>query len=166
MTVMKAEFINPFIKSLKDVINTMAQIKLKADQPIKKSSDVSKGDVTGLIGMIGPQVKGSMSISFEEKLAFNLMRSILGENPSEIDEGVTDMVGEITNMICGGAKSELYEEGYEFEMAVPMIVSGEKHVIHHKVSGPKILLPFVSKSGTAYLEICFNEAVDPTLDEE
>jgi chemotaxis protein CheX len=59
-------------------------------------------------------------------------------------------------MICGGAKNELYDQGYEFEMAVPVIVSGSNHSIQHKVEGPKIILTFTSKSGNAYLEICFD----------
>jgi chemotaxis protein CheX len=66
------------------------------------------------------------------------------------------MVGEMTNMICGGAKNVLAEQDYHFEMATPVIVSGSNHTIQHKVDGPKIILTFTSKLGNAYLEICFD----------
>ncbi len=67
------------------------------------------------------------------------------------------MIGEITNMVCGGAKRILGENGYEFELATPTIISGKGHEIHHKVSGPKLLMPFISSFGKAYIEISFDK---------
>jgi len=151
------KFINPFIISLQNVVETMAMIRLQTQKPKRKSSALAMGDVSGIIGMVGPQIKGSMAITFDTELALNMMKNMLGEEAKSISEEVRDMVGEMTNMICGGAKSSLAEQGYEFEMAVPVIVSGEHHTIQHKVDGPKILLTFVSEQGNAYLEICFDE---------
>lgn len=153
---MKVEFVNPFITSLKNVIKTMASIELEVEKPKRKTNEISHGDVSGIIGMVGPQVKGSMAITFDKDLAFNIMKNMLGDAASTIDEEVRDMVGEMTNMICGGAKNSLYDQGYEFEMAVPVIVSGTNHSIQHKVEGPKIILTFKSDAGNAYLEICFD----------
>lgn len=135
----------------------MAQINLKSQKPQKKQDEIARGDVSGIIGMIGPQVKGSMAITFDTALASNIMKNMLGENFDEIDENVRDMVGEMTNMICGGAKNALSEQSYQFEMATPVIVSGTDHSIQHKVDGPKIILTFTSDSGNAYLEICFDK---------
>lgn len=154
---MNVEFINPFVSSLTNVISTMAMIQLSSQKPQRKTDDVAVGDVSGVIGMVGPQVKGSMAITFDKDLAFNIMKNMLGDSATSIDEEVRDMVGEMTNMICGGAKLSLAEQGYQFEMAVPVIVSGERHTIQHKVDGPKILLTFQSEQGNAYLEICFDK---------
>lgn len=153
---MKVEFINPFIVSLKNVISTMAQIDLQSEKPVKKVDEIARGDVSGIIGMIGPQVKGSMAITFDAKLAKNIMRNMLGESIETLDDQVRDMVGEMTNMICGGAKNALSDQNYEFELATPVIVSGVDHTIQHKVDGPKIILTFSSEQGNAYLEICFD----------
>lgn len=133
----------------------MAQVDLQSQKPEKKTSDLACGDVTGIIGMIGPQVRGSMSITFCKKLATYIMDNMLGERIDEIDDQVLDMVGEMTNMICGGAKNALAEQNYQFEMATPVIVAGSNHVIQHKVEGPKIILTFTSDQGNAYMEICF-----------
>lgn len=153
---MKVEFINPFIVSLKNVISTMAQIDLQSEKPAKKVDEMARGDVSGIIGMIGPQVKGSMAITFDTKLAKNIMQNMLGEAAESLDDEVRDMVGEMTNMICGGAKNALSDQNYEFELATPVIVSGADHTIQHKVDGPKIILTFSSEQGNAYLEICFD----------
>ncbi|VEF24663.1 Uncharacterised protein [Shewanella baltica] len=152
---MNVNFINPFLQSLLNVISTMASMDLTPGKPQIKSDNLAKGDVSGLIGLVGPQTKGSLSITFEQKLVLQIMQNMLGEKPGKINEEVTDLVGEITNMVTGGAKNLLGQKGYEFEMATPMVVSGKGHTISHKANGTKIIMPFTSPHGTAYIEICF-----------
>ena len=154
---MNAEFINPFITALINVIETMAQLKLVPGKPSKKNGDTAVGDVSGMIGMVGDQIQGSLSITFEERLVAQIMENMLGEKPDGIDSDVKDMVGELTNMICGGAKNELAEKGYDFGMATPIVVSGKNHIIEHQVNGKKMVLPFSSEAGNLYLEMCFNK---------
>ncbi len=152
---MRAEFVKPFLVSLLQVISTMAQLELKAGAPRKKNDELARGDVSGLIGMVGPQTRGSFSITFDKSLALEIMRRMLGEAPNGINEEVTDMVGEITNMVTGGAKRMLAEKGYDFDMATPVVVSGPSHTISHKTDSTKLLMPFESEYGRATIEICF-----------
>ena len=154
---MNAEFINPFLSSLQNVLSTMANVQIRPGKPGLKRDEVARGDVSGLIGMVGKQTKGSFSISFETKLALEIMNRMLGERPDTINEDVTDMVGEITNMVTGGAKNILGDKGYDFDMATPAVVSGVAHTISHKAKGPKLILPFDSDFGKVYIEICFDE---------
>ena len=88
---MRAEFINPFLASLMNVLKTMASMDLKPQKPRIKKDEIARGDVSGLIGMIAPQSKGSMSITFDEQLALQIMQNMLGERPNSINEEVTDM---------------------------------------------------------------------------
>ena len=134
----------------------MGHTELTSEKPRIKKNDVSMGDVSGLIGMVGPKTKGSLSITFEKSLALRIMQRMLGEKLKEIDEDVIDMVGEITNMVSGGAKKELSRKDYEFDMATPMIVSGANHTIDHIHEGLVIIIPFGSDSGKAFIEICFD----------
>ena len=158
---MNVDFINPFLQSLLNVISTMANMELTPGKPSLKKDSLAKGDVSGLIGMIGPQTKGSLSITFEQKLILEIMQNMLGENPGMINEDISDLVGEITNMVTGGAKNILGDKGYEFEMATPVVVVGNGHSISHKAHGKKIIMPFTSPHGSAYIEICF-EPVNET----
>ena len=154
---MNAEFINPFIAALLNVMQTMAQTVLIPGKPKKKSDSHAGGDISGMIGMVGDNVQGSMSISLDEGLVLEIMHKMLGEKPESIDADVQDMVGEITNMICGGAKNELGQKGYDFGMATPVVVSGKNHTINHQVNGKKMVMPFSHESGILYLEMCFNK---------
>ncbi|EKE83651.1 chemotaxis protein CheX [Idiomarina xiamenensis] len=154
---MNVEFINPFLNALQNVLKTMAQMELKPGKPQLKKDEVARGDVSGLIGMVGPQVKGSFSISFDESLAGEIMFKMLGERPEKINDEVCDLVGEITNMVTGGAKRELGERGFEFDMATPIVVSGQNHTISHRADGPKLIMPFSHMAGKACIEICFDK---------
>ncbi|WP_026959183.1 MULTISPECIES: chemotaxis protein CheX [Aliagarivorans] len=155
---MDVKFVNPFLSSLLNVLTTMAQLELKPGKPKLKKDEVARGDVSGLIGMVGPQLKGSFSVSFDRSLAFEIMRRMLGETPSSVNEEVTDMVGEITNMVTGGAKRILADDGYDFSMATPVVVSGPAHTITHKNDGAKMMMPFTCEYGEATIEICFEKA--------
>ncbi|WP_337842298.1 chemotaxis protein CheX [Rheinheimera sp.] len=154
---MNVEYVNPFLSSLVNVLATMASTKIVPGQPRLKKDEVARGEVSGLIGMIGPTTKGSFSVTFEESLALEIMARMLGERPAAINEEVTDMVGEITNMVTGGAKRILGEKGYEFNMATPVVVSGKGHTITHKTTGAKILMPFDSDHGKVFIEVSFDE---------
>jgi len=154
---MNVEFINPFLSSMLNVMSTMAQMELTPEKPKLKKDDIAMGDVSGLIGMVSPTAKGSLSITFDAPLALATMKGMVGEAPDEVNEEITDLVGEITNMVTGGAKRMLSEKGIEFDMATPMVVSGKDHTIHHKAKGPVVIIPLRASAGKAFIEFSFDD---------
>lgn len=152
---MKAEFINPFLESIINVLDTMANVKASAGKPQRKEEDIAHGDVTGVVGMASEQVKGSLAITFTSSAIFDIARRMLGEEVTEVNTTVTDLVGEITNMVTGGAKRVLAEQGYDFDMAIPAVVAGKNHRITHKSNGMKLVIPFSIIAGKFYVEVCF-----------
>ncbi len=154
---MRVEFINPFLSSMLNVMSTMAKIELTPEKPKLKKNEVARGDVSGLIGMVSPETKGSLSITFDAPLALATMKGMVGEAPDEVNEEITDLVGEITNMVTGGAKRMLSEKGIEFNMATPIVVSGKQHTIHHKSKGPVVIISLKGDAGRAYIEFSFDE---------
>lgn len=133
----------------------MAEIKASHHSPSLKPSRVARGDVTGTIGMIGNKVKGSLSITFTEQSIIHITRKMLGEKIEEVDDTVADLVGEITNMVTGGAKRLLAEQGHDFEMATPTVIKGKNHEIRHQCEGRTIQIPFSSNHGEFFIEVCF-----------
>lgn len=152
---MNIEFINPFLISILDILRTMAKLEAKPGKPGVKNDANARGEITGLIGMQGSEVKGSLAVTFAKSTILGIAKNMVGDDLTEIDESIHDMVGEITNMVCGGAKQPLSDKGYDFEMATPSIVAGENHIIEHLSNGPKIMLPFTTEFGEFYVEICF-----------
>ena len=123
---MKAEFINPFLHATKNVLETMAQTMVTAQKPQLKEGKTSYGEVTGIIGMTSVEVTGSMIVSFSEKCILKIVANMLMEEPkAKIDDEVVDAVGELTNMICGGAKAQLAKIDHKFDLATPTMVVGK-----------------------------------------
>lgn len=85
------------------------------------------------------------------------MKGMVGEAPNEVNDEIIDLVGEITNMVSGGAKRILSEKGFNFDMATPVVVSGPDHTIHHKSKGPVVIMSLKGEVGRAYIEFSFDE---------
>ncbi|MDF1615624.1 chemotaxis protein CheX [Desulfurivibrio dismutans] len=150
---MKAELINPFLKATKNVIETMAQTKVKAGAPHVKKNRSAYGEVTGVIGMSSETISGSMIVSFTGQAILQIVANMLMEPPkSKIDDEVVDAVGEITNMICGGAKAELAKINHKFDLATPTMVVGKGVEISNYSSDPTVVIPFETADGSFVVE--------------
>ena len=154
---MNAEMINPFLKSVLEVLSTMAMIEATPGKPFLKKERLATGDVTGMIGLVGEKAKGSLAISFSENAIRHISTQMLGEEPAALDDGIADLVGEITNMVSGNAKRMLSEKGYKFEMAIPSTVIGREHQILHNTKGPVVVVPFEMDKGKFFIEVCFED---------
>jgi len=138
-----------------NVLSTMAQMQPKPGKPSLKQDDKALGAVTGIIAMEGPQAKGSLAISFPKAVILDIHKRMLHEEKSEVDDMVKDLTGELANMVLGGAKRLLEEEGYSFGLTLPSVQAGDGEPVVHPYKGPKILLPFSTDVGEFYVEICF-----------
>ncbi len=154
---MNVAFVNPFLSAILNILSTMAKLDAKPGKPRVKDNELACGDVTGIIGMASDQTKGTLAITFTEPVILEITRRMIEDEVSEIDDTVTDMVGEITNMVTGGAKKVLSEEGYSFDMAIPSVISGKDHIVCHKSRAPVIIVPFHTDAGDFFIEICFEQ---------
>ena len=155
---MKAEHINPFLKATVNVIQTMANTKVTPGKPEIKTGNLSWGDISGIIGVAGKQLKGHMVISFENSCIIGIVHGMLGEEYKTISKEVVDAVGEITNMICGGAKKDLSELGYAFDLAIPLMIQGKNVEITQLSKGPVYSIPFNTDKGKFVVEANISES--------
>lgn len=154
---MRARIVNPFLDSVVNVLGMMALLDVTPGTAELKDGFVARGDISGIIGMSSGASGGSMAITFPKAVVFQVAFRMLGDEVNEINDDVIDLVGELTNMISGGAKAKFDEIGINIGMATPVVVCGESHEIHHKSSGKSIILPFGTEAGEFYVEVCFDE---------
>ncbi len=154
---MNVEFINPFLHSITNILNTMATLNVEHGSISLKNHNTPLGDVTGIICMSSPQTQGTLAISFSAPVIIDITQRMLNEKVSAIDETVTDLVGELTNMVSGSAKRLLDEKGYDFDMATPEVFSGKDKVIAHQENTAVIIIPLKAESGDLFVEICFEK---------
>jgi chemotaxis protein CheX len=149
---MDVKLINPFINSAMNVITTMAFTEVTPGKPHIKTDKTTYGAVTGIIGLASDVYSGNMILSFEEKAILSIVSKMLGEEFPEVTKDVVDAVGELTNMISGGAKAELSQEGFVFDMATPAMISGKGVDISQLTSVPTIVIPFSTEAGGFVVE--------------
>jgi chemotaxis protein CheX len=154
---MNVEFVNPFLSATLRVLKTMASVEASPGKPFLKKGGGAHGDVSGIIGITGP-VNGSMSLSFSRNCIIKIMAGMLGEKmekEAEITKDIKDAVGELTNMISGDARNELGQQGFQFQIALPTVITGLNHEIRHKCNAPTIAIPFDTDAGPFVVEVSF-----------
>lgn len=156
---MKVDFINPFVETINNILATMASLSCEYGKPYLKDNEQPLGVLTGIIPMSGESVKGSLAISFSAGAIIKISSSMLGEDIAEVDETCRDLTGELTNMLSGGARKLLWEQGYDFEMASPGVLCSED-TIHHDAPGPVIVIPFATKAGPFFIEVALAEKLE------
>jgi chemotaxis protein CheX len=153
---MDVKILNPFLEATIDVARNMAQLEIKVGKPSLKVGDIASGDVTGFIKLDGSRHRGSLAITFNSEALMLVYERMLGETLQALDDSAMDLAGEITNMVCGGAKQRLSENGYDFSLTQPSMLSGESHHIHHQGKGPVLALPLELEKGQMMIEVCLN----------
>ena len=149
--------INPVQESVVNILSMMADLLPRTEEPTIKSGEFDSGDVTGIIDLISEKKKGSIAISFSKPVAIEIARRMLGVENEVSDDEIIDLVGEITNMMAGGAKAKLHEHGYDFDMTIPRVIVDLDNVLGQRAQGPTIILPFATETGKFYVELCFIE---------
>lgn len=150
---MRAEIVNPFIVATLDVLRTMARIEPTRGTPRVKGMEDISYDVSGVVGLTG-QVQGFVVLSLRESAALHVVSRFLGEEVRALDESVKDGVGELTNIIAGGAKRALASAGYELRISIPSVIVGPNHTISRPRGVPCFEIPFVTEAGPFSVELC------------
>ena len=149
---MDLELVGPFIRSTVNVLRTMAQTELKVGKIAPKTDRKTSGVVTGVIGMASELITGNLILSFDKPAIIGVVSRMLMERHHDVTDQVVDAVGELTNMICGGAKSELNQKGLAFSMATPMMLRGQNIEISQFCDGPLMSIPFQTQDGWFVVE--------------
>lgn len=151
---MDVQFINPFITSTRNLFDTMIRVPLSLGKPSVRSLDVRLdrlSDMATVVELSGG-VSGLVVVHFTKMAACLLVSKLTGETVRELDADALDALGEIGNMIVGGAKKDLPCE--LVTISTPRVVKCDK--IEYPQVGPILLVPFSTPLGTTpVLEVTF-----------
>lgn len=153
---MDVNLVNPFIEATIHVLSSMAFTKAHVGKPYRKKDNIAKGDVTGIVGLIG-ETRGTLSVSFSEQCILSIVSKMFGEEVNTINEEVKDAVGEILNIVSGQARQKLETMGRLLKGAIPTVIAGKNHSITHITSHSVIAIPFNTDNGQFTVEICLEE---------
>lgn len=157
---MRADYINPFIKSLNRVFQTMLDCSVERGEIRLRRHGPSEFYVSGVVGLSGKAI-GSVVLGISEELAIRAASVLLSAPVVAVDADVCDAIGELTNMVAGAAKAELAE--YRLLLGLPNVVVGHNHIICFPSNAAPICVPFASPWGPLMLEVGLVESeCDPS----
>lgn len=155
---MEEQYNQSIIQSLIKVLGTMAQTQIRAGNPRIKDDEKAAGVVSGLISFEG-DLLASIALSFSEEAILEIAHRMLMVPFPQIDDMVEDLAGELANMLIGGVKGQLENQGYRLSLSLPTVVSGANHDICHKFDlNNKVIIPFSSDAGDIFVEYCIGKA--------
>lgn len=115
---------------------------------VKDRETIALKDYTGMIGISGNR-KGFVYISGDETLYKDLVSIfLLNSNPN--NDQISDMAGEVSNVIAGNVR-ESY--GNDFMISVPVVFKGQPEDIKFPDDVPVFVIPISWKQHEAYVVI-------------
>jgi len=138
------QFIQPFIDGSEAVFRDLCNTQVTAGRAYFVSKDEFETiwDISGIIGLSG-EAHGAVAISLKEETAFKLTNILTGKTYDKVDREVTDMLGEIVNIIAGNVK-EVFEKKHRIKISMPSIIKGKSHTIVWPSDKARIIcIPFV-----------------------
>ena len=150
--------IKSIISSANDVFQTMIFMEVEPQSPFKREGLESLSDITGIISLTG-DIVGSIAISMDKAIAKKAISNMLGDEINDERE-IIDGVGEICNLVVGMAKTLLSELSCQFEISVPILVTGRGVNIRHlsEQEGSLTTIPLCTEDESLFhLEVFFNK---------
>jgi len=113
-------------KATSDVFRTMMNLKVEPGEVLVEKAQMRKAEVIGSIGVAG-FLSGSISLFMPRDLASSASAAMLMlDEGSELeDEELVDAIGELTNMVGGNIKTELFQKTPLFDISVPSVYIGD-----------------------------------------
>jgi len=128
-----SELEDDILKAIKEatieVFSTMLMIDVNAEDSFVKDEKNVSTDLISSLHFFGDKYMGKIAVFSYGVTACHLSGSMLGMEMSEVDEDVKDGMGEIVNMIAGGAKVKLESSMGDFHLLTPWVIAGKNLTI-------------------------------------
>lgn len=164
MTVQKspqaldAKLVNAVSSSAVDVLQSMAGTSCTLKNISAKVDYTATGDISAVIGIMGDDGEGMMSISFDLELGKIMVARLLGISPEDLsDDDCSDGIGELVNMISGRAKTLLSaDSSTPYKLSLPTVIKGRGHEIASRPKNNPYLMMFFDAEGHEFvLQVSF-----------
>ncbi|THB74756.1 MAG: chemotaxis protein CheX [Desulfobacteraceae bacterium] len=152
---MDVKLVNPFIEGALHILDTTAFVKVKPDPFFIKKDKIAQGDISGVLDISG-DVRGSASISFTRQSILGIVSAMFGEEMTELNEEISDAVGEISNMIAGHVTTKIGELDKKVKVKFIEVKVGKGHEIEHVEDGECVVaIPFKTTKGKVVIEVSY-----------
>lgn len=157
---MDVSFINHFIESAANVFNTMLDCPLKRTSLRLKTEAQPAHEVSAIIGLSGMHV-GSLVLSLSREVALKATERLLLVEFDDVTADVVDAVGELSNMIAGGAKAAMAH--LNLSLGLPNVIVGKCQKIYFPGDVSPITVSFTTAWGDLAIEVGFDTRLEGNI---
>jgi len=140
------------VTAVLDVFAAMVFIDITPGETMSGQDDVIDSNLSSMIGLAG-DFRGVLALHCPEKAATGITGAMLGMEVDAIDEDVLDAMGEIANMVAGGLKTSLHDDGIDTELAIPTTAVGKAVHITGLSGASRFIVPFTTPVGDFGVEL-------------
>lgn len=155
---MNVKIINPFLTAAVNVFQTMFSLEVTSGQAyaITQRQGGHSWEISGILGLTG-EYDGLVAFRLHRVLAKKMLEKSGLSYKDEVQRESLEsgMIAEVTNVISGNAISKLEE--YALDIAPPVVIYGENHLISWPVGYPIVGIPFNTSLGNFEVDVCFKE---------
>jgi chemotaxis protein CheX len=146
--------LEPFRLSTCEIFQMMAMMNAELVQEYKITTHFHFGEVSAVMALAGKK-KGGIILSLNEKMARLAISNISAIPADDLEEDdVHDGVGELINMIAGGAKARLTDEDEHFLLSAPTVITGRKHRVIQQKDMPCAVMVYRVDDEYFAIQIC------------
>lgn len=147
---MDVRYINAFIESVCNTFETMCRLPVTVGKPERKGNDGPITDVSSIIGFSG-DAAGSVVLHFSFETAARIATNFAGIEITPQHPDFADALGELANIVAGGAKSQF--QGLNISVSLPNVVVGSNHNVAASKTSPRIIIPCSTEAGAFHVEV-------------
>ena len=154
---MNAAYINPFLTATIDLFDQSFGLKPTVGAAyIDERASSHRWDISAIMVLTGNAV-GVVVLRLTKLLADKLLEKsgVTWSSDDEREKLVTEMVGELVNIIAGNASGRLTD--FDVDISVPVVVQGKNHTISWPERSPVIAIPFATNLGHFLVNVSIME---------
>lgn len=155
---MNPTYIAAIAHSMEDVASMMLDISVTLGEPALRRDAATGYDVSAIIGLSGDCV-GSVAMSFPFDTAAAMVSRFVGSPITPEHPDFTDGIGEIANMVTGGAKAKF--QGMNVSISCPSVVVGAGHRVFPQRQMPLVKIPVQSTVGPFVMLVSIRTQTQP-----
>ncbi len=139
-------------EATQEIFETMIMMEATAGELSPETAKTFHCTVSGMVGLAGT-FKGMLAIHTPNQVAMAITSNFLGMDVDEVNEDVTDAIGELANMLAGSIKLALSDKGRDITLSIPSTISGEEYTISCVAETDRVIVPFATEAGNFCVEL-------------
>ena len=146
----------PFLDSIQNVFGVMLQTEVEQvkveDLVAKKTDLVSSSAVIGLKGTDS----WTLTLVIPEETGKKITQRFLQTDEDLPAGDIADALGELANMVAGGAKAQLSSQRNEdISITLPTVVTGSDYKLGHPAASQEAKIRYASELGDFAMDVIF-----------